>query len=59
MVQKGEILNDKANQSAMCGKRVMENLVLSTKYGIWAQKRGAKMKTLFSTLLPVKDTLKQ
>ena len=47
---KGKALKSKVNPCAKCGKRVMENSVMLTKYGKWVQSRCAKMKGVFLTL---------
>ena len=44
---KGKALKSKVDPCAKCGKRVMENSVMLTKFGKWVQSRCAKMKGVF------------
>ena len=47
---KGEVLKSKIDPCAICGKRMMANLVMYTKCGKWVHGRRVKMKRVTSTL---------
>ena len=47
---KGEVLKSKVDPCAKCGKRVMANSVMCTKYDTWVHGRCAKIKRVTSTL---------
>ena len=46
----GKLFKSKINPCEVCGKRVMANLVLCTKYENWVQWRYAKIKKVTSRL---------
>ena len=47
---KGEAIQSKVDSCARCGKRVMENSVMCTKFGKWIHGRCAKMKRVTTTM---------